>query len=215
MLGVDNRPVRVNTEGLPGLAAMTGKSNFDISEWMLRHLVEQGQRRGIELAMLVKTTVARRVLSHAAATGLALERASIHRIDAQRHFGASVDAGLLWVRTGGGALQRCPVYPTLDADEPVAELGVREGRLVADVDAHDRSADVRGTSDPPWRSGIKHDCAKVMELRRREGRLVNGHGDRVDIEAEHVHALLKSSRPARRGASRASALVGAATAPPR
>src|SRR5690606_11337131 len=33
VLGVDNLPAKSNFKALPGLAAKTGKSNFDISEW--------------------------------------------------------------------------------------------------------------------------------------------------------------------------------------
>ncbi len=198
VLGVDNRPARSNAQGLGGLAAMTGKSNFDISEWMLIHLLERGQGLDVTVAMLVKTTVARRLLAHAATQGLSMARASIHRIDAQRHFGASVDAGLFCFRTDGEPGPeteeiRCPVFASLEATAPEAELGMRDGRLVADVVAYDRSAAVRGRASPPWRSGIKHDCARVMELRQAEEGLVNGHGERVDVEADRVFGLLKSS----------------------
>src|SRR5207248_9500541 len=44
-----------------------------------------------------------------------------------------------------------------------------------------------------WRSGVKHDCSKVMEL-RQEGHLYrNGLGEAVELESEYVYPMLKSS----------------------
>lgn len=193
VLGVDNLPAKSNLKALAGLAAKTGASNFDISEWMLLQLLALGQGRDVTVAMLVKTTVARRVLAHAHARGLALARASLHRIDAKAAFGVAVDAGLFCFSTRQSAPIRCEVLAALDATEPHAEVAVRNDRLVADVRAYDRAAAVMGRAEPPWRSGIKHDCAKVMELRREGSALHNGLGERVDVERALVHPLLKSS----------------------
>jgi N-6 DNA Methylase len=193
VLGVDNLPVKSNRNARSGLAAKTGASNFDISEWMLVHLLELAQGRDVTVAMLVKTTVARRVLAHADANGLALCEASLHRIDAKAAFGAAVDAGLLCFSTRERAPITCRVFADLHATEPQAELAVRDGRLVADVGAYDRAAAVLGCADPPWRSGLKHDCAKVMELSRDGEILRNGLGEPVRVEPALVYPWLKSS----------------------
>jgi hypothetical protein len=44
-----------------------------------------------------------------------------------------------------------------------------------------------------WRSGIKHDCAALMEFRREGSRYRNGAGELVDLEDELLFPLLKSS----------------------
>ena len=45
-----------------------------------------------------------------------------------------------------------------------------------------------------WRSGIKHDCSKVMELKRSDGLLLrNGLGEEVELEQDYLYPLLKSS----------------------
>ena len=44
-----------------------------------------------------------------------------------------------------------------------------------------------------WRSGIKHDCSKVMELSKINNILVNGFGETVDIEDMFLFPLLKGS----------------------
>jgi methylase of polypeptide subunit release factors len=54
-----NLPEKSNIHGRNGLEALTGKSNFDISEWMiLQHLSWLEGKRGA-VAMLFKTAVAR------------------------------------------------------------------------------------------------------------------------------------------------------------
>ena len=192
-LGVDNLPVKTNYEGLSGLAAKTGKANFDISEWMLVHWLELGQSRPLDVAMLVKTAVARRVLEGAHRRGLSLHGASLHRIDARVHFGAAVDAGLFRFSTGSTAEIACPVFAELGATEAEAELAVRDGRLIADARAYAEAEAVLGQADPLWRSGVKHDCSRVMELRRNGETLVNAAGQHVELEPEHCVPLLKSS----------------------
>ena len=84
-----NLPAKSNIDNLRGIDALTGKSNFDISEWMLReNLRWLAARRGM-LAVLCKTAVARKVLLSAWSQSLPLESAAVYRLDAKRHFGAS------------------------------------------------------------------------------------------------------------------------------
>jgi len=52
---------------------------------------------------------------------------------------------------------------------------------------------VRGKEVYRWRSGVKHDCGKVMELREEGTRYRNGLGELVDLESEYLYPLLKSS----------------------
>jgi hypothetical protein len=44
-----------------------------------------------------------------------------------------------------------------------------------------------------WRSGVKHDCAKVMELSRVNGKFKNGFGEVWELENEFLYPLFKSS----------------------
>jgi methylase of polypeptide subunit release factors len=76
----DNLPGKTNFHNFNGLDALTGKSNFDISEWMLLRALEWINGRGATLAVLCKTAVARKVLSHAWKQGFEIARASLYRI---------------------------------------------------------------------------------------------------------------------------------------
>jgi hypothetical protein len=200
-LGSANLPEKSNFHGRSGFDALTGKSNFDISEWMLSQLLAwlDRQRRAAALAMLCKTSVARKVLGFAWAAGLRIGSAAIYRIDSARHFGAAVDACLLVCELGAAGALRCAVFDELGAAQPVGELGYVDGQLVGDLARYRRWQHLAGDSPYPWRSGIKHDCAAVMELRRIGDRLENGLGETVEVEDRLLYPLLKSSELARDG----------------
>lgn len=194
-LGGSNLPAKSNFRRLNGLDAVTGKSNFDISEWMLDHLLESLSGREAVLAMLCKTTVARKVLHHAWSGNLPIANATMYLIDAVEHFGASVDACLLVCALEPGATtDECAVYPALDASSPSTVYAYRHGRLVADLDAYDAHGHLSGSSPLRWRSGIKHDCARVIELwPQGDGHFRNGFGESVRLEATYLYPMLKSS----------------------
>jgi hypothetical protein len=196
VLGSHNLPAKTNFQGHRGLDAITGKSNFDISEWMLIHLLEcLGSRKAV-LAMLCKTAVARKVLIHAWKQGHQVTDASLYSFDALKNFGAAVDACLLVCRTGTGTRrQECDIHDTFHA-EVSASLGVQEGMLVADPRLYRRWKHLRAARPTKWRSGIKHDCARVMELKQSPNGLENGFGEQVSVEPECLFPMLKGSEVA-------------------
>lgn len=191
-----NLPVKRNFQGHRGLDALTGKANFDISEWMLLQQVEWLRKRPGWIAMLVKAAVARKVLRQVWKSDKPVGRASMFKIDAMRHFGASVDACLFVLPVGVGSPSHdCDVFEGLDAAGPTSTIGWHDGHLVSDVDTYNAHRElIDPNADRTWRSGVKHDCAKVMELTRGDdGALRNGLGELVEIESDLLFPLLKSS----------------------
>jgi hypothetical protein len=200
-LGAGNLPRKSNARKLKGLDAITGKSNFDISEWMIVRLLEAALGRDFVLAMLCKASVARRVMEQAATRGWGVS-GELRAIDARLHFGAAVDAVLLTIVRAGvpsGARRetRWPIYESLDASTPSRHMGVVDGRAVSDLDGHLATRALEGRSEIEWRSGIKHDCARVMELDTTRGDPVNGLGETIELEPEYLYPLLKGSDLAR------------------
>ena len=195
-----NLPTKSNFQRLSGLDAITGKSNFDISEWMLTSLLECVSGRTAVLAMLCKTVVARKVMHHAWKDNLQISRSAIYGIDALAHFGASVDACLLvCVLEPGARSAECDVFEGLDTMVSTSTFALRGDRLVADLGAFATHGHLSGASSLKWRSGIKHDCSRVMELRREGGAdmYVNGLGEFVHLEGDFLYPMLKSSELAR------------------
>lgn len=194
VIGGSNLPEKSNFQGHGGFAARTGKANFDISEWMLMRLLESLQGKRATIAMLCKTAAARKVLRHAWLNGLDAGPSSLHLIDAAAEFGVSVDACLLYTHTGTGATEpTATVYRSLSFDGPSQTFGLFAGDLVSDIDAYRALRDLDGLEYRKWRSGVKHDAAKVMEFTRDNGSFVNGFGERCELEDDYIFPLLKSS----------------------
>lgn len=194
VIGGSNLPEKSNFQGHGGFAAKTGKANFDISEWMLIRLLEAVQGTGAAIAMLCKTATARKVLRHAWLNGLDTGPSSLHLIDAAAEFGVSVDACLLYTHTGiGGTESTATVYRTLSFGEPLQTFGLFAGELVSDIDTYRELRDLDGVEYRRWRSGVKHDAAKVMEFTRDNGSFINGLGERCELEDDYIFPLLKSS----------------------
>lgn len=197
-LGSDNLPQKSNFQNRKGLDALTGKSNFDVAEWILLKLIEAGRGRDVTVAMLVKTAVARRVLAHLWRTGANVQDAHIYRFDASAHFGVSADACLFLFRAGGRRANLDCMVAELDQPEVrVGQVGWRDGALVSDPLAYDREKDLILLAPATrfrWRSGVKHDCAAIMELNRgSDATFVNSSGERVDLEQDYLYPLLKGT----------------------
>lgn len=194
-IGGENLPEKSNFQHLSGFDAITGKSNFDISEWMLTHLLGCLSGRAAVIAMLCKTVVARKVLRGAWSRGLQIKRSAIYSIDAIGHFGASVDACFfVCILERGVSSRECEVYSGLGVLQNDSAFSFSDGRLIADVGGSRKYGYLRGTCTLKWRSGVKHDCTRVMELRSRGGDgFENGLGDVVSLERTYLYPMLKSS----------------------
>ncbi|MGD1083330.1 MAG: SAM-dependent methyltransferase [Verrucomicrobiota bacterium] len=189
-----NLPTKENFLGLRGLAARTGKSNFDISEWMLICLLRALHGREATIAMLCKTATSRKFLRYAWQNDGRVSEASLHRIDAAAHFDASVDACLLLARTGRSGPMEADVYESLSAIKATGRIGLAGQDLVSDIRTYHELQPLEGLCPFRWRSGVKHDCASVMELRPvADGAFENKLGERVELEPHYLYPLLKCS----------------------
>jgi hypothetical protein len=196
LLKSTNLPTKSNFQGHKGLDALTGKANFDISEWMLLSQIEWLRERSGWIAMLVKTSVARKLLRQVWRRKDPVGRAAIYKVDAMQHFGAAVEACLFILPVSlGDRSQDCDVFSDLGKVEPESTIGFHDAVLVSDVESFLMHRDLLGPNRYYiWRSGVKHDCSKVMELSRDDtGKFTNGFGEKVSLEPGIVFPLLKSS----------------------
>lgn len=195
--GSFNVPEKSNFQRHNGFDAMTGKSNFDISEWMLIRVLHWLDNRKAVMAMLCKTAVARKLLMYAWKNKISLSDSAIYRIDAAAYFGASVDACLLVCHFSPSVHNLTSrIYQNIEDSDPKHTIGIRDGELVASVELYERWKHLQGHSTTKWRSGIKHDCAKVMELRKEGNMYRNGFGELVELEEQFIFPMLKSSEVA-------------------
>jgi len=189
-----NLPEKTNFQNHRGFDAMTGKSNFDISEWILIQILHWLNSKNAALAMLCKTAVARKILAYAWKNNITVSNSAIYRIDALSHFDASVDACLLFCRFSPFSHNfDTPIFNSLEATEPEQIIGYRDNEIVASVEKYDLWKHLRGQEKGKWRSGIKHDCSKVMELTKENELYRNGLGETVSLETEFLFPMMKSS----------------------
>ncbi|MDO8529168.1 MAG: N-6 DNA methylase [bacterium] len=190
-----NLPTKYNFKRMKGLDAMTGKSNFDISEWMMNQMIDWIQERQGIIAMLCKTSVARKVLMTAWKQNKKIDIASMHIIDSKLHFNISADACLLTIRSSKQQHKECEVFESLLSSAPIQTIGLRDGFLVADIPSYEKTKHLIDRDQHyKWRSGVKHDCSKIMEVEKiSEGQYQNGFGETHELEDTYLFPLLKGS----------------------
>lgn len=195
-IGGTNLPEKSNFLKHKGFDAITGKANFDISEWMLIELMRSLGARGGDLAMLVKTAVARKIIAHAERMQVGVSYAGAFAIDAKRHFDASVDASLLVMRFTGAKSDTgidYDVHASLEPGGKARRVGHRHGLTVGDLASFELHAHLVGKSPQKWRSGVKHDASSIMEFDSSEDAIFNGLNEVVDIEPDYLYPLMKGS----------------------
>lgn len=194
VLDARNVPTKRNLKGLNGLDAVTGKSNFDIAEFILLRLLDIFANRRGTLAMLCKQSVIKNIVQISPHRRYRVSGIRSLRIDAARDFGAAVDAALLVMSLGSPTSTFICQVATLDQPDAVTRVfGWSRDRFVSDVKGYESVAELDGRSPLVWRQGLKHDCARVMELVPKDGLWVNRDGEVVDVEPQWVYWLLKGS----------------------
>lgn len=192
-LGSDNLPLKTNFKGLKGMDAITGASNFDICEYIILQLIHEYRDSNTVIAMLCKTSVARNVFMELKRNGISFSACDILEFDAAKVFGITASACVLVVVLSENAVspEICNVYDFENPEVIQSKFGYKNGQFCNNlgVDAEDFD----GQCCFEWRQGVKHDCAKVMELTVKNGTLQNGKKEEVQIEDALVFPLVKSS----------------------
>ncbi|MBI2953533.1 MAG: SAM-dependent methyltransferase, partial [Chloroflexi bacterium] len=193
-IGAGNLPIKANFKGLNGLDAVTGKGNFDIGEFVLLRMLDLFSKRRGTLAMLCKNSVIKNIVEIMSRRRFNVSSIRAYKIDAKREFGASVDASLLVMEMGApGSALSCRVSTLDQPDRWERTFGWTDGKFVADLEEYQQVSELDGQSPVVWRQGLKHDCARIMEVDEVEGTLVNGNGEKVDVEDQWVYPFFKSS----------------------
>ena len=199
LLNGNNLPKKANFLKLNGFDAMTGESNFDISEWMLIKIIEliqSIQNKNAYIAFLIKTSVARKLIKYIYKNKINCSNVNIFNFDAKRDFNVSVNACLFTCDFSSNSTNAdCNVYENLYSFAPVNTLGFRDNALLNNVKTALAPGiiDLYSYNQKVWRSGIKHDCSKIMELTIKDNRLYNGFNEEVNIEDFYLYPLLKGS----------------------
>lgn len=190
-IGSRNIPAKTNFKKMRGMDALTGESNFDVSEYMILKLVNAYRFRKEAVAVLCKTSVARNAFLEIGREGIRCSAFSMYRIDAKKIFNVAAEGCLLCIGFDPDEppADECKVY---DFDRPGRAMpSIRRigGKLTKDS----ACPDFDGRCEFEWRQGVKHDCSAVMELRSEGGILRSKAGEPADIEGDYIYDYVKDS----------------------
>ena len=188
-----NLPAKGNIHNTRGIEAITGKGNFDIAETICYALFDAfSKHRNTYIALLVKNTVIKNILHAQYAHPRPIQNLRQLCFDAKKEFKVAVAASLFECQIGEKPQTQCQVYDFYTRNYSHAFGWVKEA-FVSNVQDYTQTDFLDGLSPLIWRSGIKHDCAKVMELSLEETIYFNGLKEIVDVDEQTLFPLLNSS----------------------
>lgn len=195
-----NIPKKANIKGLTGFDALTGKSNFDIAEYISLLLMHElsNLEKPSTLAVLVKNIVAQNIMRYLPHSNLSPSSFSVYEFDAKKEFNVSADAGLMVIKFDGRHGQRkfnnvASVYDLSKPRTVKSSFGWVNDKFVSDVATYRAVSHIDHNANWDWRSGIKHDAGKIMELASHGSQWINGLGEHVNLESALLFPLVKSS----------------------
>jgi len=194
-LNSENLPRKSNFKSYSGLDAITGKGNFDISEYIALLLLENLSIYNGHMAFLVKNSVIKNIIYELNKRCYSIGNIEKLTINAQEEFNVSVAASLFYCMFNKGSTLQCTErnFYTYKNKPTGKTFGWSDDKFVSDVVNYKQYKKFDGESPVMWRSGLKHDCSKVMELKKVNGNYVNKMGDRLELEEDLIYGFLKSS----------------------
>ena len=196
----DNLPEKSNFKKSKGMDALTGKSNFDIAEFILISLIDNVNANGKgTIAFLVKNIVIRNILKYSKDIDWNITTFEVYNFDAKKEFGVSTDASLVLIRIGEEKkkVEQAVVYSIYDYTKPISKFGWVGTEFVSNVDKYLLGKLVeKGQAKEEhfiWRSGIKHDASKVMELSNCQEGIIAKDGTVFNADQSCIYPLYKSS----------------------
>lgn len=192
-LNSDNLPVKTNFKGNSGINSLMGDSNFDISEYIILRLVDQFRDFNCSLAFLCKNIVARNIFKELVRNQIKVANFKTLNINASKVFNVSTSACLLIIqfdKNNNKTLNSCDVFDFKSPTNLLYKFGYKNNKFYSNLS---NSHKIEGDCPFEWRQGVKHDCAKIMELTKEKNGYKNKNKDIFKIEDDLVYYLLKSS----------------------
>jgi hypothetical protein len=187
-----NLPTKSNFKNHSGFEAITGKGNFDIGEYISLIMLKCFQYHNGVFAFLIKNSVIRNLINDQKRNQFQISRNEKLNIDSKKEFNASVNASLFYSELNNGIELTCNEIDFYSSSH-ITYFGWYKDKFVNSINDYDLTSEIDGESKIIWRSGVKHDCSKIMELNIEDGKFVNGLNQELNVENELVYGLLKSS----------------------
>jgi len=187
-----NLPQKSNFKKHSGFEAITGKGNFDIGEYISLIMLRCFDRHNGAFAFLIKNSVVKNLIYDQKQNKFRIGQSENLNINSKKEFNVSVNACLFLTHLNCEPELTCTAFDFYTKDK-LTTFGWYRDKFVYSVQDYDESSIVDGNSTFVWRSGVKHDCSKVMELEQVNGHLKNALGEEINLENNLTYGLLKSS----------------------
>ena len=186
-LASENLPAKTNFKKNKGLEAITGKGNFDIAEYILLMLLKAFSHIEGHIAMLVKN-----IIQDQNCNVFSIGNISQYEFNAVKEFGAATSASLFYAKLKSSSENFCDIYD-LYTEEKKKRIGLIGNKIISNIEIYHQYKDIDGKSPLIWRSGLKHDCSKIMELKISNSTYINDLNEIIDLEPDFIYPLIKSS----------------------
>ena len=168
-------------------------SNFNISEYIILKMIDEFKYTTSTIAFLCKTTVARDIFIELNRNNI--EYSFIKQLNFNSYKTVNIDtnACLFIIQFGGKRLtdKICEVSDISNPSKILYKFGFKDNKFYSNVEGIPQ---IEGNCQMEWKHGVKHDCAKVMELIYENNQLINKKNECVEIENSLIYPLLKSSQ---------------------
>jgi hypothetical protein len=191
-LNSKNLPEKSNFKQAKGIDAITGKGNFDIGEFIALKMLDLFSKENGHFAFLIKNSVIKNIVFEQKRNNYPIADFEKHTINAQKEFGAAVDASLFVCKFNSTPEFTAKEYNFYTSQKRTV-LGWVNNKFASDIEKYKKYQHLDGVCPFEWRQGIKHDCAKVMELERIDGGFRNQLGEEFELEEDLIYGILKSS----------------------
>jgi len=187
-----NLPQKSNFKNLSGFEAITGKGNFDIGEYISLIMLKCFHKNNGIFAFLIKNSVVKNIIQDQKQNKFRISKSEKLNIDSKKEFNVSVNACLFLTHLNSKSEFICTELDFYTRNK-LTTFGWYKDKFVYSIQDYDESSIIDGKSKFIWRSGIKHDSAKVMELEQVNDHFKNNIGEVVTLENDLIYGLLKSS----------------------
>ena len=180
----ENHPMKKAQENLKGLENLTGASNIDIGWFIIMQLAREYQKSDTTIAMLCKTSAARKVFLSLVEENIPFKSFDIMEIEAKDWFSVEVHGSLMVARLSDTEESaNTMTYTDMGGNKKI--FYAQHGLIVED-------GKYLGKCSMEWRQGVKHDLKNVMEFSVIEHGLLNGLGESAELEEGLLFPLANS-----------------------
>jgi hypothetical protein len=188
---IDSNNLPIKTNKLKGLDSMTGKSNFDLGESITNILLTNFDKHVGNISLLVKNNVVKNIVLNQSTNEFNISEIKQLNINSKKEFNVSVCSSV-FLATFGEPAFTCDEYNFYNHTH-VTEFGWTDNKFVYSIEKYKDVSSIEGISKVVWRSGLKHDCTKIMEFENNLDVYTNKLGETFNLESDLVYRLLKSS----------------------